>query len=155
MEFYEISCLEKQREKAKKPSFHLIEKPIEKLQACSNESHFTDTVNSHYGESAKQQVWKDDMCKVILSYKRKLVITSKWIYEIMLRAEMESYLKLSENLVFDDRLEDIEMSYHHVMVRYVIDVLRMFLLLRGSVKVSTVARPILREWFPNQLTRTE
>ena len=63
----------------------------------------------------------------------------------MLCAEMESCLKLSENLVFDDRLEHIEMSYHNVMVQYVIDVLRMPLLLRGSVKVSAAARPILRE----------
>ena len=47
----------------------------------------------------------------------------------MLRAEMKSCLKLSENPVFDDRLEYIEMSYHHVMVQYVIDVMRMPLLL--------------------------
>ena len=63
----------------------------------------------------------------------------------MLRAEMESCLKLSENPVFDDRLVHIDMSVHHVMVQYVIDVLRMPLLLRGTVKVSATARPILRE----------
>ena len=58
----------------------------------------------------------------------------------MLRAK-----KLSRNPVFDDRLEHIKMSHHHVMVQYVINVLRMPLLLRGSVKVSAAARPILRE----------
>ena len=63
----------------------------------------------------------------------------------MLHAKMESCLKLSRNPVFDDRLEHIEMSYHHVMVQYVIDVLRMPFLLRGSVKVSAATRPILRE----------
>ena len=85
------------------------------------------------------------MLKVILNYQRKLAITSKRIYEIMLRAEMESCLKLLENTVFDDRLVHIEMSDHHVMVQYVIDVLRMPLLLKGSVKLSATARPILRE----------
>ena len=67
----------------------------------------------------------------------------------MLHAKMESCLKFSRNLVFDDRMKDIEMSYHHVMVQYVTDVLRLSLLLRGSVKVSAVTRPILREWFPS------
>ena len=52
-------------------------------------------------------------------------------------------------------MKDIEKSYHHVRVKYVIDMLRMSLLLRGSVKVSAAARPILREWFPSQLARTE
>ena len=42
-------------------------------------------------------------------------------------------------------LEHIEMSYHHVLVHYVIDVMRMPLLLRGIVKVSAAMRPILRE----------
>ena len=73
----------------------------------------------------------------------------------MLRANMERCLKFSRNLVFDDMMKDIEKSYHHVRVKYVIDMLRMSLLLRGSVKVSAAARPILREWFPSQLTRTE
>ena len=73
----------------------------------------------------------------------------------MLRAKMESCLKFSRNPVFDDRMKDIEISYHNIRVQYVIDVLRMSLLLRGTVKVSVVARPILREWFPSQLTRTE
>ena len=57
----------------------------------------------------------------------------------MLRAEMESCLKLSENLVFDDRLVHIEMSDHHVMVQYVIDVLR------GSVNDRATSRAILWE----------
>ena len=76
---------------------------------------------------------------------RKSAITSKRVYEIMLQAEMESCLKLSRNPIFDDRLEHIDMSYHLVMVQYIINVLRMPLLLRGSVKVSAAARPILRE----------
>ena len=63
----------------------------------------------------------------------------------MLRAKMETCLKLSSNPVFDVRLKDIEMSYHHVRVQYVINVLKMSLLLRGSVKVSAIARPILKE----------
>ena len=62
----------------------------------------------------------------------------------MLCAEMESCLKLLENPIFDDRLVHIEMSDHHVMVQYVIDVLRMPLLLRVSVKVSATMRHILR-----------
>ena len=74
---------------------------------------------------------------------------------IMLCAKMESCLKFSRSPVFDDRMKDNEMSYHHVRVMYVIDMLRMSLLLRGSVKVSAAARPILKEWFPSQLTRTE
>ena len=41
------------------------------------------------------------------------------------------------------------MSYHHVRVQYVIDVLRMSLLLRGSVKVSAHARPILKRMVPS------
>ena len=73
----------------------------------------------------------------------------------MLHAKMESCLRFSRNPVFDDRLKDIELSYHNVRVQYVIDVLRMSLLLRGSVQVSAAARPILREWFPSQLTRIE
>ena len=73
----------------------------------------------------------------------------------MLHAKMESCLRFLRNPVFDDSLKDIEMSYLNVRVQYVIDVLRMSLLLRGSVKVSATARPILREWFPSQLTRTE
>ena len=73
----------------------------------------------------------------------------------MLHAKMESCLKFSRNPVFDDRTKDIEMSYHNVRVQYVIDVLRMSLLLRGSAKVSAAVRPILREWFPSQLTRIE
>ena len=93
--------------------------------------------------------------QVILSHQGKSTITSKKIYEIMLHAKMESCLRFSRNPVFDDRLKDIEMSYHNVRVQYVINVLRMPLLLRGSVKVSAAARPILREWFPSQLTRTE
>ena len=95
------------------------------------------------------------MWKEILSNQRKLDITSKRIYEIMLHTKLENCLKFSRNLVFDDSLKDNETSYHHVRVQFVIDVLRMFLLLRGSVKVSAAARPILREWFPSQLTRTE
>ena len=39
IESYKTSCLEKQREKANKPTFDLIKKPIEKLQGCSNGSH--------------------------------------------------------------------------------------------------------------------
>ena len=66
----------------------------------------------------------------------------------MLCAKMESCLKFLRNPVFDGRMKDIEMSYHHVRVQYVIDVLRMSLLLRGSVKVSAAARPILREDVP-------
>ena len=62
----------------------------------------------------------------------------------MLHAKMESCLKFSRNLVFDDRMKDIENSYHHVRVKYVIYMLRMSLLLRGSVKVSAAARPILK-----------
>ena len=85
------------------------------------------------------------MWNVILSYQRNSAITSKWIYEIMLRAKMKNCLKLSENPVFDDKLEHIERSYHHVMVQYVIVVLRMPLLLRGSVKVSATTRPILKK----------
>ena len=110
IEAYKTSRLKMQEEKAKQPSFDLFKKIIEKLQACSNESHVTDSIYSHYGESAKQQVWKDDMWKVILSYQRKSAINLKWIYEIMLRAEMKSCLNLSKNLVFGDRLEHIEMS---------------------------------------------
>ena len=116
MEAYKASCLEKQREKAKTPTYDLIEKPIEKLQGCSSESHVTNLVYSHYEESVIQQVWQDDMWKVILSYQRKSTMTSTRIYEIMLRIEMERCLKLSRNPVFDDRLKDIEMSYHHVRV---------------------------------------
>ena len=56
------------------------------------------------------------MWKVILSHQGKSAITSKRVYEIMLRAEMESCLKLSRNPVFDDMLEHIDMSYHHVVV---------------------------------------
>ena len=63
----------------------------------------------------------------------------------MLHAKMESCLKFSRSLVFDDRMKDNEMSYHHLRVQYVTDVLRMTLLLGGSVKVSAVVRPILRE----------
>ena len=63
----------------------------------------------------------------------------------MLHAKMESCLKFSRNHVYDDKLKDIEMSYHNVRVQYVIDVLRMSFLLRGIVKVSAAARPILRE----------
>ena len=85
------------------------------------------------------------MWKEILSNQRKSDITSKRIYEIMLHTEMESCLKLSENPVFDDRLVHIEMSDHHAIVQYVIDVLRMPLLIKGSVKVSAAARPILKE----------
>ena len=73
----------------------------------------------------------------------------------MLHAKIESCLNFLRNPVFDDRMKDIEMSYHNVRVQYVIDVLRMSLLLRGSVKVSAAARPILKEWSPSQLTRTE
>ena len=62
------------------------------------------------------------MWKVILRYQRKSAINSKRIYEIMLSVEMESCLKLSRNPIFDDRLEHIKMSYHHVMLQYVIDV---------------------------------
>ena len=62
----------------------------------------------------------------------------------MLRAQMESSLKLSRNHVFNDMMKDIKMINHHVRVQYIIDVLRMSLLLRGSVKVSAVASPILR-----------
>ena len=87
MEAYKTSCLEKRREKAKQPSFDLFKKTIKELQACSNESHVTDSVYSHYGESTKQHVWKDDMWKVILNCQRKSTITSKRIYEIMLCAE--------------------------------------------------------------------
>ena len=144
MESYKTSRLEKQREKAKKPTFDLIKKPIEKLQGCSHESHVTDLVYSYYEESVQQQIWKIDLWKVILSHQGKSTITSKKIYEIMLHAKMESCLKFSRNLVLDDRLKDIEMSYHNVRVHYIIDVLRMPLLLRGSVKVSAAARPILR-----------
>ena len=92
MEVYKTSRLEKWREKAKQPSFDLFKKTIEKLQACSNGSHITDSVYSHYGELAKQQIWKDDMWKVVLNYQRKSTITFKRIYEIMLRAEIESCL---------------------------------------------------------------
>ena len=155
METYKTSCLEKQREKAKKPTFDLIEKPIEKLQGCSSESHVTDFVYSQYEETIQQQIWKNDMWKVILSHQGKLGITSKRIYEIMLCAKMESCLKFSRSPVFDDRMKDNEMSYHHERVQYVINVLRMSLLLRGSVEVSAAAKPILREWYPSQLTRTE
>ena len=56
MEAYKTSRLEKQREKAKKRTFDLIEKPIEKLQGCSNESHVTDLVYSQYEESIQQQI---------------------------------------------------------------------------------------------------
>ena len=60
---------------------------------------------------------------MILSYQRKSVITSKWIYEIMICVNTKSCLKLSENSAFDDRPEHIERSYHHVMSkRQVIDV---------------------------------
>ena len=55
MEVYKTSFLEKRREKSKQPSVGLFKKTIEKLQAC----HVTDLVYSHYGESTKQQVWKD------------------------------------------------------------------------------------------------
>ena len=95
MESYKTYSLDKQREKAKKPTFDLIEKPIEKLQGCSSESHVTNLVYSHYEESVQQQIWKNDMWKVILSHQGKPTITSKRIYEIMLRVEMESCLKLS------------------------------------------------------------
>ena len=149
MESYKTSRLEKQREKAKKPMFNLIKKPIEKLQGCPSESHVTDLVYSYYEESIQQRIWKIDLRKVILSHQGKSTITSKKIYEIMLHAKMESCLRFSRNPVFDDRLKDIEMSYHNVRVQYVIDVLRMSLLLRGSVKVSAAARPILREWLPS------
>ena len=155
MEAYKASCLEKQREKAKNPTYDLIEKPTEKLQGCSSESHVTNLVYSHYEESVQQQIWKNDMWKVILSHQGKSTITSKKIYEIMLHAKMESCLKFSRNPIFDDRLKDIEMSYHHIRVQYVINVLRMSLLLRENVKVSAAARPILREWYPSKLTRTE
>ena len=116
MEAYKTSRLEKQREKAKQPSFDLFKKTIENLQACSNETLVTNSVYSHCGEGAKQQVWKNDMWKVILIHQGKSTITSKRIYEIMLRAEMERCLKLSRNCLFGDRLKDIEMSYHHVRV---------------------------------------
>ena len=119
MEAYKTSRLEKQREKAKKPSFDLFKKYIENLQDCSSESHVADSVYSHYGESAKQPIWKDDMWKVILNHQGKLAITSKRIYEIMLCVEMKSCLKLSENPTFDDSLEHIKGSYHRVMVQYV------------------------------------
>ena len=148
MESYKTSSLEKQREKAKKPTFDLIEKPIEKLQVCSSESHVIDLVCSQY-ESVQQQIWKIDLWKVILSHQGKSTINSKRIYEIMLRAKMESCLKFLRNLVFDDKMKDTEKSYHHVRVKYVIDMLRMCPLLRGSVKVSAATRPILREWFPS------
>ena len=85
------------------------------------------------------------MWKVVFNYKRKSSITSKRIYEIMIRAEMESCLKLSRNHVFDDILEYTEMSYHHVIVQYVVDVLIIPLLPRGSVKFSATMRPILKE----------
>ena len=95
MEAYKTSRLEKQREKAKKPSFVFFKKSIENLQDCSSESHVIDLVYSHYEESDQQQVLQKDMWKVILSHHGKLVITSKRIYEIMLRAKMESCLRLS------------------------------------------------------------
>ena len=66
MESYKTSRLEKQREKAKKPTFDLIKKPIEKLQGCPTESHVTDLVYSYYEESIQQRIWKIDLRKVIL-----------------------------------------------------------------------------------------
>ena len=107
MEAYKTSSLEKQREKAKKPTFDLIEKPIEKLQGCSSDSHVNDLDYSQYEESVQQQIWKIDLRKVILSHQGKSTITSNKIYEIMLHAKMESCLKFSRNLVFDDRMKDI------------------------------------------------
>ena len=148
MESYKTSCLEKLREKAKKHTFDLIKKPIEKLQGCLNECHVTE-------DSIQQRIWKIDLRKVILSHQGKSTITSNKIYEIMHHAKMESCLRFSRNPVFDDSMKDIEMSHHNVRVQYVINVLRMSLLLRGSVKVSAAARPILIEWFPSQLTRTK
>ena len=68
MEAYKTSRLEKQREKVKHPSFDLFKKTIENIRDCSSESNVTDSIYSHYGESAKQQVRKDDMWKVILGY---------------------------------------------------------------------------------------
>ena len=88
MESYKTSSLEKQREKAKKPTFDLIENPIEKLQGCSSESDVTDLVYSQYEESIQQQIWKIDLWKVILYHQGKSTITSKRIYEIMLHAKM-------------------------------------------------------------------
>ena len=61
MEAYKTSRLEKQRDKAKKPTSDLIEKPIETLQGWSSESHATDLVYSHYEESVQQQIWKNDV----------------------------------------------------------------------------------------------
>ena len=118
MEAYKTSHLEKQREKAKKPSFDLFKKSIENLQDCSSESHVADSIYSHYGESAKQQVWKDDMendvWKVVLIYHGTSVVTSNWICEIKLLADIHSCLKLSENPVFDNMSEHIERRYRYV-----------------------------------------
>ena len=116
MEAYKTYRLEKQREMAKKPTFDLIEKPIEKLQGCSSESHVTDLVYSQYEQSVQQQIWKIDLWKVILSHQGKSTITSKRIYDILLHAKMESCLKFSRSHVFDDRLKDNEMRYHHERV---------------------------------------
>ena len=88
---YESSHLDEQREKTREPSVDLVEKPIKRLHGCSSMSNVSDSKSYTYEEAAKQQVWKvameNDIWKVILRYQGKLVVTSKWIYEIMLHVE--------------------------------------------------------------------
>ena len=68
MESCENYHLEKQREKDKNCSVDLIENPIERIQGCYTARYVIDSDYSHYEESTKKQVWKDDIWKVILSY---------------------------------------------------------------------------------------
>ena len=84
-----------QKWKHKNPSFDLFKNTIERLQYCSNGIHVTDSDSSTYEEATKQQAWKDGIWKVFLSYQRKLVITFKRIYEIILCVDIKSCLKLS------------------------------------------------------------